>query len=141
MRNNHEWEIVDDVMVTRTIPGPLSDELYVDGFVGDLRRADAVRVIFSVSTGATSLTATQRKAAAEVMRQNDLGAVVLTDNRLVRGIITAVSWLGANANAFPWTDQGIEKAVAATNASQATQQRLREIATAFRSQYTERAAG
>lgn len=127
----HVWELVDDVIITQTVPGPISDELYINRFVGDLKK-NKVRVIFSVSMGETSLTATQRKAAADVLRDKGILAVVVTDSRMTRGIITAVSWLGANAKAFGWEDSDLEKAVKATDVGPEAQARLLKIARDFR---------
>lgn len=131
----HVWELFDDIMVTQTVPGPITDELYINQFVGDLKASNA-RVIFSVSMGSTPLTATQRKAAADVMRDKQLMAVVVTDSRMTRGVITAVSWLGANAKAFGWEDADLAKAVQATGASTELQARLLEVSKAFRARFS-----
>jgi hypothetical protein len=131
----HVWELLQDVMVTQTVPGPISDELYINQFVSDLKK-NTVRVIFSVAFGATSLTATQRKAAADVLRDKHILAIVVTDSRMTRGIITAVSWLGANAKAFGWDDVDLSKAVQATGASAELQARLTQIAKKFRTEHS-----
>jgi hypothetical protein len=45
-------------------------------------------------------TATQRKALASATKDQDLRFAVLTDSVVVRGIITALAWLGVQHRAF-----------------------------------------
>jgi hypothetical protein len=64
---------------------------------------DGVKLIFAMTTNdSPGITATQRKAAADVMTAKSLNSVVVTSNRLTRGILTALSWLGAKVKGFNW---------------------------------------
>jgi hypothetical protein len=45
--------------------------------------------------------ATQRKSLADAMRNEDVRVAVLTESTLVRGIVTALAWLGIPQRAFP----------------------------------------
>ena len=50
--------------------------------------------------GAIGPSAGQRRQLAAVRSPNEMRAAVLTDSLRVRGIVTAVSWLGAPVRAF-----------------------------------------
>ena len=45
--------------------------------------------------------AKQRKAMAEAIKGRDIRAAVLTESLIVRGIVTAIAWLGIPQRAFP----------------------------------------
>jgi hypothetical protein len=99
----HEWEVVGDVIATRT-----SGEMPVDawdGFIHDLVSQDVKR-IFSLVVGPATMSANQRKHGADTFRARNIEAVVVTDHRMTRGILTALSWLGANIKGYSWADLG-----------------------------------
>jgi hypothetical protein len=41
---------------------------------------------------------------AEVLRSRNIPTAAVTDERLVRGLITAVSWLGVDIKPFAWSE-------------------------------------
>lgn len=45
--------------------------------------------------------AAQRKAITDAMRNVDVRVAVMTDSGVVRGIVTALAWLGVQQRAFP----------------------------------------
>jgi hypothetical protein len=45
--------------------------------------------------------AKQRKALADAMKNEDVRVAVLTESTVVRGIVTALAWLGVPQRAFP----------------------------------------
>lgn len=97
----HEWEVVGDVIATRT-SGAMPQDPW-EGFMQDLVNHD-VRRIFSLVVGPATITAGQRKHGAETFKARNIEAVVVTDHRLTRGIITALSWLGVNIKGYSWAD-------------------------------------
>jgi hypothetical protein len=54
--------------------------------------------------GRVSSSSTQRKAMAEILKSRNVSTAVVTDQAIVRGIVTAIGWLGANMRAFSWTE-------------------------------------
>jgi hypothetical protein len=68
------------------------------------RRGQQVRAL--VDAGNSNLSPTQRKAIADmaVELRLDYRAAVLTDSILTRGVVTALSWLGATQRAFAPAD-------------------------------------
>ncbi len=119
----HEWQVVGDIIVTRTadeIPDAQWDPFIERISVGDIAR------IFSLVVGPATITATQRKGAAETFKTRGIEATVITDNRMTRGILTALSWLGAHVKGFRWTD--LEPALANLGATGDERDQLAAIA-------------
>lgn len=122
-----EYELVDDVMVTRNRPGPVDDRLW-NKYIEELLKAD-VKATFSLVEGSITVTATQRRSAAEALKTKSLPAVVIIDDRISRGILTAISWLGGNVKGFSWSE--VDKAVNAVDTSPATRAKLATLAKKF----------
>jgi hypothetical protein len=97
-----KWTVVADVFIHHTTAGPIPDSVY-DLFVKDLKSKPYTKFLGS-STGAAEVTSLQRKSASEALRARNIPSAVITDERLVRGIVTAASWLGVNIKSFSWTE-------------------------------------
>jgi hypothetical protein len=97
-----QWTVVDETMISYSTPGHISDEHW-DRFVKDLK-AKPIRWYLSTTMGAVEVNSVQRKKCIDVLKSKGVGVAVVTDERVVRGIVTAASWLGVNVKAFPWTD-------------------------------------
>jgi predicted Fe-Mo cluster-binding NifX family protein len=123
----HQWDRKGDVMFTRTLSGEIADEDWYK-FLEDLK--NGVRVVFAVSHGDVAPSATQRRDAAKILSDHKITAIVLTDSRVSRGILTAMSWFGASVMAFPWTE--LQRAVEAASESEEVRQQLISSATNFR---------
>lgn len=102
------WAIVDHVLIVLSGTGSVPDDQW-QGMHAAMNE-EAVRVYLGVSVGSVHLTRAQRQEGAETVKRRKLLAVVVTDERLVRGVVTAVRWLGADVNAFPLDelDQALE---------------------------------
>lgn len=97
----HEWEVIGDVIATRT-SGAMPQDAW-SGFIRDLIRHDVKR-IFSLVVGPATLSANQRTHGAETFMARNIEAVVVTDHRLTRGIITALAWLGTDIRGYSWVE-------------------------------------
>jgi hypothetical protein len=53
------------------------------------------------TTGQGGPNAKQRKQLAEVLSGRDVRCAILSDSMFVRGVVTAVAWLGVELRAFP----------------------------------------
>jgi len=81
----------------------------------------------------------QRKACAEIFKSRAISAIAITDSPLVRGVVTAVSWFGANVRAFAWRDMA--KALERVNATEEQVSRIMSAIEALRNQERGRVAG
>lgn len=123
----HDWEAIDDVIVAVTAPGVIQNDRWAQ-FIETLQRPQTKK-IFNLVRGEVTIDAVKRKQAADAVSQGKLEVIVVTDSRITRGVLTAVSWLGANIKAFSWSDldKAVEKAVSSATAAH----RIQEIAKAF----------
>lgn len=127
-----DWVILDDLIISRGFPGSIPDSVW-NAFLSDMEKG-AVKYIIALTFGTASLTATQRRAAADTMRKLDIAAVVVADSALTRGIVTAVSWLGAKTKSFSWND--VEGSVKHFELPTPIQSRAREIILEFKGHAT-----
>ncbi|MCH9681783.1 MAG: hypothetical protein K0V04_10145 [Deltaproteobacteria bacterium] len=125
---NYRWEVLENVVVIRARPGGVEERVF-KAFLDDLRNSSADHV-FAIAAGVATLTPVQRRSSAEEFKAKNIMTQVVTDSALTRGIVTAVSWLGANITSYSWKD--LEKAFTELGASPAVESRLRELADAFR---------
>ncbi|NVB39156.1 hypothetical protein G6O69_15040 [Pseudenhygromyxa sp. WMMC2535] len=99
MSENFTWKRVDDILVTVATDGILPKEAW-DQFIDALEREPVTKYL-AISLGTINLSGAQRRQGAEILKRREITSFIITDDRLVRGIAIAVSWLGANAKAFP----------------------------------------
>ncbi|MEM9456989.1 MAG: hypothetical protein AAGF11_22620 [Myxococcota bacterium] len=127
--DGYKWYVIGDIVVTRQMPGySIADSLW-DDFLSTLKNNE-LRHCFSLTIGSAPVKPTQRKSAAEVLSENDIPATVLTDNRLTRGILTAVSWLGANVRSFSWDE--LDTAMEVADVPTQYREDVRKIAAEYR---------
>ncbi len=125
----HEWEIIDGILVTRTNDS-IPTALWVP-FIDRVKVGD-VRQICAFVVGPASISANQRKDAAETFKSGDIPVTVVTDSRITRGVLTALSWLGVNVRGFRWPE--LDAALATVSAADAHQAQIRAIAERCRRQ-------
>jgi hypothetical protein len=92
--------VVGDVLIGCTTAGAVSDKEWED-FINDLKTKPITKYL-SLALGSVEATSVQRKAAAEATKMRGIRSAIVTEDRLVRGLVTAASWLGANIEAFSW---------------------------------------
>lgn len=123
----HDWEIIDDAIVAITAPGQLETPTW-SRFIDALKDPHTKKV-FNFVRGEVTIDAIKRKQAADAVSAGKLEVTVVTDSRITRGVLTAVSWLGGNIKAYSWAD--VNKAIDRVGPSPVGRQRMQEIATAF----------
>jgi predicted Fe-Mo cluster-binding NifX family protein len=125
----HQWEIIGDIVFTRTREGVIPDETWAR-FLADIKKG--ARIVFAVSEGDPAPSPTQRRDAAKALTDHGVTAIVITESRISRGILTAMSWFGANVKAYSWTE--LDKAIEHASSSAPVQKEIRARADAFRKQ-------
>ncbi|MCX4242469.1 hypothetical protein [Paraliomyxa miuraensis] len=123
----HDWEIIGDTIVAITAPGQIDNDRW-GKFIEALNQPNTKKVLNFVR-GEVTIDAIKRKQAADAVTACKLEVTVVTDSRLTRGVLTAVSWLGANIKAYSWSDIG--KAIERVAPSAVGRSRIAEIADAF----------
>lgn len=97
----HSWVIIDDVIVSISRPGPIPMELW-ESYLRDMNTKGVKRCLAASSGGAVEVNSLQRKMVVQVLVARGIAVAGVTDDRLVRGLITALAWMGANIKAFSW---------------------------------------
>lgn len=97
---NHRWVILDDLMISLTTPGLGADSLWAE-FADELSTKPVTRYL-ATAMGSLDVNSIQRKMVSEVCVKRKLPVTVLTDEAIVRGLVTAVSWLGVDIKAYSW---------------------------------------
>lgn len=97
-----KWAIVGDVFVVHTTEGRIPDSEW-NAFVQEIR-SKPVRKFVGASTGATDVPSTQRKLVSEALAEKKIASIVITDDRVVRGLATAASWFGVSIQSFAWSE-------------------------------------
>jgi hypothetical protein len=92
----------DDLMMSCHLAGPIPNEVWND-FMLQLREKPFTRFI-GASLGTVEPNSVQRSEIFTFFHRRHVKLVCVTDEQFVRGIITAASWVGINARAFPWVD-------------------------------------
>jgi hypothetical protein len=113
-----EWKVIrNTVFVFYGSGGDFSQEDY-DRWIEDLTRSQYVKYIGG--TGAKFLlNGSIRKGGREFFVKNKVPFATVTDDKIVRGFVTAASWFGMNIAAFAWSDSrgamkwlGVDNAIA-----------------------------
>ncbi len=101
-------EALGDLLIGITTAGQISDSDWTE-FINNLKRPEIKKYIGTV-VGAGEANSIQRKSASEVFKVRKIPAVVITESSIVRGIVTAVSWWGANIKSYDWPElrKGLE---------------------------------
>ncbi len=95
------WTVQGDLMVAFFRSGPIPDEVWQD--YCDTIASPTCHKVMATSIGAVEVSSAQRKLVSDVLKQCGAAVAVVTDEAIVRGLMTAVSWLGrVELRAFPW---------------------------------------
>lgn len=130
MNPTHIYEVFEGRWaISFAFPGTVLDRDW-DDFIQALERAENLEFAIGVSLGTVTINSVQRKKAADILKKRGAFAVVITDDRLTRGIATAVSWFGVNVKAFAWND--IDGALKAVKAPADVEERMKKSILAFR---------
>ncbi|MFV8749804.1 hypothetical protein ACNOYE_04585 [Nannocystaceae bacterium ST9] len=105
--SNFTWGLQGTLLVTFASPGTIEPERF-DEWIAAIR-ANRIEFVLGAATGANTITGAQRRQVTDVFGGLTRISVVV-DNRVTRGIFTALGWLGLNLKCHPWTE--IEQAAA-----------------------------
>ncbi len=127
----HRWKTIDDVIVSFTIPGRIPDEAW-DGFLAEIT-ANRPKCCLVLCIGKVEVDAAQRRRSTQAVMRTHSAVVVITDNRLTRGLAMAVAWFGAKLDAFAWSN--LNQALERIETANSTRQQLLQEARRFHAGY------
>jgi hypothetical protein len=108
------WEIVGQVLIGYGTAGKVSDKSWAE-WVEALNTPVVSRVL-NVADGTMEVNSVQRAKANEILKARNLSVAVVTDEILIRGLVTAASWfVGSSIKAF--SSKQLREAVAFLQAS------------------------
>lgn len=95
-----KWVVHNHLMVSFASAGLVRDAPWT-AFIRDLEDPK-VTAYLSTNAGTAEINSLQRKMAANAIQGRKVPIAVVTDERLVRGIVTAAGWLGMEVRPFAW---------------------------------------
>jgi hypothetical protein len=118
-----KWVVSNDILVSFATGGIL--ETKVSDELVHVLATKPIRKYLVTTGGPGEMTSVQRKQVADVFSKKKIGVAVVTDERIVRHFVTAISWLGVDIKAFAWKD--LRDAVRHLGAVGAHEERLIQI--------------
>jgi hypothetical protein len=123
----HRWKTIDDVIVSFTIPGRIPDPIW-DAFLEAIM-SQRPRYCLVLCLGRVEVDSAQRRRSTLTVMRTRTEVVVLSDNRMTRGLAMAVAWFGAKLDVYPW--HSLERAVGGLEVDDATRRELLHEARRF----------
>lgn len=100
MRSVFQWVVVGDVIISCSSAGEIPMETW-RSYQASIASCSKC---LGLSIGNTSINSIQRKEVNEMMKRRALRVVSVSDDSLVRGIVTAISWFGVDIKAYSWAN-------------------------------------
>jgi hypothetical protein len=94
LRATHRWQVSGDFMASFTTEGLVQEEDW-GPFIKAMKTSSIKRFV-SLSTGIAEINSIQRKEMSDLFKTLGCLVAVVTDERTVRGIVTAIVWLGVS---------------------------------------------
>lgn len=96
------WTQVGSIFVSYATAGTWTDESFAR-WQHETSTAAIDRYIAGID-GLLEMTARQRRIGAEIGIRRGIKTSIVCDNPVFRGVVTALSWLGADVTPFAWAD-------------------------------------
>ncbi|MEM9453129.1 MAG: hypothetical protein AAGF11_03060 [Myxococcota bacterium] len=119
------------MVVSFTIPGPIADGTW-SAFVDAITTHRPMHCLL-LCAGAARVDAAQRRLSTAAFMRTGSAVVVLTDNRVTRGLAMTMAWLGAKLDAYSWNE--LSYALDHMQLTEDVQQRLYDIALEFHTEH------
>lgn len=119
------WSTNYGVMIVASTDGDIADSDW-DRILADMEKYP-INNYLGVTTGTTTATPLQRKRVSDILTRRGISTAIITDSRLTRGLVTAVSWFTKNIKAYSHADLSI--ALARLNLTPQEQGAIKDITT------------
>ncbi|HEX2573555.1 MAG TPA: hypothetical protein VH877_28660 [Polyangia bacterium] len=97
-----KWIIEGNLMVTCSTAGEMVPERWRE-YINELRDKKITKVL-GLNLGSVSLNSVQRREVGSLVQSQGIVSAVVTDDRMIRGVVTAISWFGGNVKAYSWDE-------------------------------------
>lgn len=101
-RSVYKYAVIQNLLITVNTAGTPAEEDW-NNYLTVLRTQPITKYL-GASIGNVDVSSVRRKQSSELLKANGVRTAVVTDDTVVRGLVTAMSWLGTNMNAFSWGD-------------------------------------
>lgn len=98
----HQWKHVGGVVAAFTSEGVMPDDAW-EAMIRDLATLP-IRGYIGCTTDPVEVSSMQRKMGVDTMSARNLPTAVVSESRVIIGLVTAASWLGAKIKAFSWKE-------------------------------------
>jgi len=95
---NFNWAISGELLVAFARSGTVSKDRFQE-YMDAVRKRNIVYML-SITEGSAIIDSVQRKAAADLAKEQSIRIAVIIDSAITRGLVTALSWLGVNMKSF-----------------------------------------
>jgi len=126
----HKWTEIGDLMIGYSTNGTIPEETW-QKFLVELKTRPITRLLW-VSIGALEVPSLRRKQVAEALAGKGVSLAVVTNDRMMRGVVTATSWLGIDVRAFSWVE--LRDALRRLDVAQAEEERAVEAVMRLKTQ-------
>jgi hypothetical protein len=97
-----KWVLDNGILVSFTTKGAMDPKLWNE-LVHDLSTMP-IRKYLVTTVGSGELNSIQRKQVADIFSKKKIGVAVVTDDKTVHYVVTAISWFGVDIKAFSWKE-------------------------------------
>lgn len=95
------WQRDGDLVYSFATPGRLEDNDWIV-LINEIKNNPVTKYLGA--TRETEVSTVQRTLMRETFKTKRVKAAAVSGSALVRGIVTAVSWFGADIKSFTWAD-------------------------------------
>jgi hypothetical protein len=96
-----KWTLVGNVMVSLSTGNGVIEQEIWDDYIRSLKSMSFDKYLTAL-IGQPENSSIRRQQAVEIMKKKKVSVAMVTDDKIVRGLATAASWLGADVKAFSW---------------------------------------
>jgi len=97
---------VDDVVVSCSVGNVMPED--IDRLLESLLAAET-HVYIAGASGDVGIDSASRNRLFDTLKKHSIRVIGVTDSKLVKGILTAASWMGVQVRGLSWADLASEK--------------------------------
>lgn len=98
---SHKWMFLDNILISVSTSGLIPDDVW-GAFIDAVKKSKSTTRYLATTIGSIETTSLQRREVFDLAKSKGFRVAVVTDEKMVRGIVTAASWVGVDAKAFTW---------------------------------------